>query len=180
MECGIACGRSGRVGPEALRATVPSHRYAGECHLAVGLNRAARQWPALQGSWPGRECRRVPGRRRGVGRSRDCLAAPRGSTTIVMSEFGVLLPVLQASRRASVAPHLPFAISVGTISAGRLEPFNGGRRAVAAEWKTDLASDITSKWSGLRACLKSPDREPFSIPTADAQLRRRGFSLCPN
>ena len=36
-----------------------------------------------------------------------------------------------------------------TISAGRLEPFNGGRRAVAAEWKTDLASDITSKWSGL-------------------------------
>ena len=32
----------------------------------------------------------------------------------------------------------------------------------------------------LRACLKSPDQEPFLIPTADAQLRRRGFSLCPN
>jgi (p)ppGpp synthase/HD superfamily hydrolase len=44
----------------------------------------------------------------------------------------------------------------------------------------DKAHNARSILRDLRACLKSPDREPFSIPTADAQLRRRGFSLCPN
>ena len=104
MECGIARRRSGRVGPEALRASIPSHRYAGECDLAVGLNRAACQWPALQGSWPGRECRRVPGRRRGMGRGRNCLRAPRASTTIVMSEFGANLPIFGDPRMRRIAP----------------------------------------------------------------------------
>jgi len=73
----FCCRRSGRLGPEALRAVIPPHGRAGECHLAMGLHRAARQWPALHGSRLGRECSRIPRRRRGVGRSQNWLEAPR-------------------------------------------------------------------------------------------------------
>src|SRR6516162_5151395 len=67
MECRIACRRFGRLGPEALRVAIPLHWRATECDLAMGLRRAARQWPPLHRSRPGRECRRIPRRRRGVG-----------------------------------------------------------------------------------------------------------------
>jgi len=42
VKCGIACRRSGRLGPEALCAPIAPHRRAAECDLAMGLHRAAR------------------------------------------------------------------------------------------------------------------------------------------
>jgi len=37
MECRIACSRSGRLGPEALRAAITAHRRAAKRHLAMGF-----------------------------------------------------------------------------------------------------------------------------------------------
>jgi Lactonase, 7-bladed beta-propeller len=52
MERGIAWRRSGRLGLEALRSAIPPDGRAGERHLAMGLHRAARQWPPLRRSRP--------------------------------------------------------------------------------------------------------------------------------
>ena len=45
----------------------------------MGLHRTARQSPRLHRNRPGRECRRIPRRRRAVDRSQDCVKAARAN-----------------------------------------------------------------------------------------------------
>ena len=107
MECRIACSRSGRFRPEALRAPIPPHRRAAS---------AIWQWGFIERFDDGlyyievgpEENARVHRCRRGVGPSRDSFET-RASTIKAITLFVASLPLIRPPANAQNCPSADLA-----------------------------------------------------------------------